>query len=87
MRINLKCALIALALAGTTFGFAGAADAQPRRSSNAAITVDFGGVLFGYRDGYMDRERRYHRWANDRDHRDYRSRYGRNYRDRYYNRR
>jgi hypothetical protein len=84
MRMNLKSAAVALTLAAATFGLAGTADAQPRRHSAPVVSVDFGGVLFGYRNGYMDRSHRYHRWNNDRDHRDYRSRYSRNYRDRNY---
>lgn len=43
--------------------------------AQVGITFDFGNVGYGYRDGYMDRERRYHRWQNAEQARLYRSRY------------
>ena len=39
------------------------------------IVFDMGNVGYGYRDGYVDRDRRYYRWRNGDDARNYRSRY------------
>jgi hypothetical protein len=40
-----------------------------------AVVFDFGGIGYGYRDGYVDRDRRYHRWQNAEQARYYRSQY------------
>jgi len=52
-----------------------------RDNSNGAVVVSFGDVSTGYRDGYWDRERRWHRWGNDGDYRNYRYQHGSNYHD------
>jgi hypothetical protein len=44
-------------------------------SAQVGITFDLGNVGYGYRDGYMARDRRYYRWRNAEDARQYRSRY------------
>ena len=52
-------------------------------SARSAVTVDFGNVGIGYRDGYYDRGHQYHRWArHDADA--YRVQYRQNYRDTYH---
>lgn len=43
--------------------------------AQVGVTFDFGNVGYGYRDGYMDRERRYHRWQNAEQARYYRNQY------------
>jgi hypothetical protein len=50
-------------------------------TARAGITMDFGNVAIGYRDGYRDRDHRYHRWAHRQDADAYRNRYHDNYRD------
>lgn len=40
-----------------------------------------GGVAYAYRDGYWDRMRRWHRWNDDREHRNYRALKAAKYRD------
>jgi hypothetical protein len=50
-------------------------------SARAAVTVDFGNVAVGYRDGYRDSNHQYHRWAHRQDAQRYRSQYSQNYRD------
>jgi hypothetical protein len=50
-------------------------------AARPAVTADFGNVAVGYRDGYRDRDHRYHRWAHRRDAEAYRSQYHDNYRD------
>jgi len=32
-------------------------------SAAVGVAIDFGNVTMGYRDGYYDRDHRYHRWA------------------------
>ena len=51
------------------------------RDGNAVIGVSFGDVSMGYRDGYWDNERRWHRWNGDNDYQTYRSEYPKTYRD------
>lgn len=46
-----------------------------RRSPNVDV------VAYAYRDGYWDRMRRWHRWNDDREHRNYRALRAANYRD------
>ena len=48
-----------------------------------AFSFDTGNVMFGYSDGYWDRDRRWHRWRNAREARMFREQY----RDRYWHRR
>lgn len=45
------------------------------------ISVGFGNVAFGYRDGYWDNAHRWHRWRNAREHRNYRRHYSGGYSD------
>ena len=49
--------------------------------ARTAVVLDFGSIGVGYRDGYLDQNRRYHRWANQRDAVTYRTKYHQNYRD------
>jgi hypothetical protein len=74
MKNTLKILLAASALAGA--GFVASAPA------NAAVGFSFrvGDVLFGYNDGYYDRNRVWHRWHNARERNWYRAHYGYRYR-------
>ncbi len=100
MRTFLKGTVIALALAGTalvTVGTASAAGIYLNSGSNrgydnyrdrsgAVISIGFGDVAFGYRDGYWDNNHRWHHWRNHRDHRSYRGQHSDNYHDWNHNR-
>ena len=44
-----------------------------------SFSFNTGDVAFAYSDGYWDHNRRWHRWANAREAREYRARYGHNY--------
>lgn len=85
MRMFVKGAAIALALAGTTLAAAGTASADNRDyrdyrdRNNSSITIGLGNVAFGYRDGYWDNGHRWHHWRNRHDYRSYRYRDGANY--------
>jgi hypothetical protein len=60
MRMPIKTALLALALAGGSFiaGHSALAD-------NVTVTVGpAGGIAFGYSDGYWDRAHAWHAWRN-----------------------
>jgi len=70
----LKSALLAACLAVPSIAITGPAVAR------AGVTIDFGNVGIGYRDGYYDRGHHYHRWAR-RDADSYRAKYHDNYRD------
>ena len=61
--------------------FAVAAPAVAR----TGVTIDFGNVGIGYRDGYYDHGHKYHRW-HQRDAAAYRYQYHDNYRDMRHNR-
>lgn len=75
MKFFIKSALLASAF--SLLPVAASVPAQAR----AAVVLDFGSIGVGYRDGYLDQNRQYHRWANQRDAVTYRSRYHQNYRD------
>ncbi len=90
MRIVLKIAAAGLMLAATALPIGGTAQAaatdRGRDRANIGVSLRFGDVAFGYRDGYWDNRHRWHRWRNSREHRDYRSQYGGNYRNGYHHR-
>ena len=85
MRTFLKGAAIALALAGTALVTVGTASASGvylgsgYHHSSSVISIGFGDVAFGYRDGYWDNNHRWHHWRHNRDYRSYRDRHGSNY--------
>jgi 5-formyltetrahydrofolate cyclo-ligase len=54
-------------------------------AARPGVTVDFGNVGIGYRDGYYDRGHQYHRWHRN-DAVAYRTQYHDHYRDMYHNR-
>ena len=51
--------------------------------ARTGVTIDFGNVGVGYRDGYYDRGHRYHSWHRS-DAVAYRTKYHDNYRDMYH---
>jgi hypothetical protein len=71
----LKSSLVALALAGTAFIGSNTAEAR------SAITIGFGNVAIGYRDGYVDNNHNYHRWQHRADYVSYRGQHGSQYHD------
>ena len=94
MHMFLKGAAIALALAGATFVTAGTSNAagisigmsDNGRHNGSSVTLSFGDVAYGYRDGYWDNGHRWHRWHNRHDRDNYRHQYGDNYRHGYHHR-
>lgn len=48
--------------------------------ARATVSVDFGNVAVGYRDGYRDQKQQYHAWAH-KDAETYRVQHKENYRD------
>lgn len=78
MKRRIEVALVALALAGAslTAGVPTAARADVR------VSIDPGSIAFGYSDGYWDRDRRWHGWANRSDADWYREHYREHYYDR-----
>ena len=90
MRMFLKGAAVALALAGTAFLTVGTSSAQGitfgssdygRHRGGSTISISFGDVAYGYRDGYWDSGHRWHHWRNNGDYRSYRGRRGNHYHD------
>jgi hypothetical protein len=100
MRTFLTSAAIVLALAGTSLAVSTPASAEGfslsvgsnhgrdhgRDRPGSIISLAFGDVAFGYRDGYWDNGHRWHRWNNDRDYQAYRQHKGNNYHDWNHNR-
>lgn len=80
-----KTAVIALALAGTALTSACMSDRDGRygrgHRESGAISLDFGNVAFGYRDGYWDNGHTWHRWGDDRHRDSYRNYRGNRYND------
>lgn len=74
MEITAKRILVAAALMAAAPLALPAVVASPAYAQ-VGITFDLGNVGYGYRDGYVDRDRRYYRWRNAEDARLYRSRY------------
>jgi len=74
MKITAKRILVAAALMAAAPLALPAVVASPAYAQ-VGITFDLGNVGYGYRDGYVDRDRRYYRWRNAEDARLYRSRY------------
>jgi hypothetical protein len=50
-------------------------------SARPAVSIDFGNIAVGYRDGYQDNHHQWHRWNHRSDSVAYRSHYQQNYRD------
>ena len=73
----MKAALVVAALGSAAALFSTPASAY----SDVSVQFNAGDVAFGYRDGYYDRDRRWHRWDNDDDYYYYRRHYGRYYHD------
>jgi hypothetical protein len=79
MKHALKALLIAGALGAGTLLAAPSASAQVRADVSVGVNIDLGHVSVGYRNGYYDHRRRWHRWRSDDEcryfRRQYRSRY------------
>ena len=75
MKFHIQATLIASAFLLVPLASALPAVARP------AVTVDFGNIAIGYRDGYRDQNHQYHRWAHPQDARTYRTQHAENYRD------
>jgi hypothetical protein len=95
MHVFFKGAAIVLALAGASFAIAGTANAagfavgvsdRGRDHASSGVSISFGDVAIGYRDGYWDNSHRWHKWRNNREHQDYRNQHGDNYRNGYHHR-
>ncbi len=80
----LRIAAIASALAGAALTTACIVDDGPHRYRNQAdvgVSVDFGHVAYGYRDGYWDNQRQWHRWRHQDEARRYRQAPNKTYHD------
>ena len=85
-----RTAVVALALVGTSLmsgcmsdrdGRYGRDDRYRGERVGGAISVDFGNVAFGYRDGYWDNAHTWHQWGDDRHRESYRNYRGNHYND------
>ena len=80
MKHALKAVLIAGALGVGALLSAPSASAHERGSS-VSVNVDLGNVSVGYRNGYYDHNRRWHRWRSDDERRHFRRAYRSRYSD------
>ena len=71
--------LLSSALLASSLILSSAAVSLPA-TARTGVTIDFGNVGIGYRDGYYDRGHQYHRWGRG-DAVSYRAKYHDNYRD------
>jgi hypothetical protein len=55
--------------------------AVPPALAGVGISVDFGDVAIGYRDGYYDSGHHWHHWRHAHDYRDYGRAHPENYHD------
>jgi len=76
--------LLSSALLASSLILSSAAVSFPA-AARSGVTIDFGNVGIGYRDGYYDNGHKYHRWGRN-DARSYRTKYHDNYRDMAHNR-
>jgi hypothetical protein len=81
MKHALKALLIAGALGTAALAAPDTAGAQ---SASVSVRVDVGDVSVGYRNGYYDHNRRWHRWRSSRHHAYYRRHHRAHYHDYYY---
>jgi len=58
-----------------------ATPADARSTGGITFSITLGNAVFGYTDGYYDRNRRWHRWRNAQERRWYQA----NHRDSFYN--
>ena len=77
----LKSTLMALALAGTALVTTNTANAQNYNRDRPSVTVGFGNVGIGYRDGYMGNDHSWHRWEHRNDYVSYRNQHRGQYHD------
>ena len=77
-----KLILATVAAATLAIGAVGTSAPAVARD-NFAFSFDTGNVMFGYSDGYWDRDRNWHRWRNAREARMFREQN----RERYWHRR
>ena len=54
---------------------------QGRGRGNSVLSILFGNIAYGYRDGYWDHRHAWHSWNNGDDSRRYRNQNGQNFRD------
>ncbi len=85
MTMFVKGAAIALALAGTVLTSGCMMHEHSRYHDTdrdyGGVSLEFGSVVFGYSDGYWDRDHHWHHWANDNERQSYRNYQGNHYND------
>ena len=74
----MKKLIMAAALFGA-FATVSVGTALPAAADGFSFSFDTGDVAFAYSDGYWDRNRRWHKWRNAREAREYRNQYAHNY--------
>lgn len=78
MRRTITFAIAALALAAAPL-----ATIAPAAAADATVSVNSGGIAFGYSDGYWDRDHQWHQWRDRDEAREWRE----HNKDHYYDRR
>ena len=77
----LEFTLLALSAPATALVTTHAANAQNYNRNRPSVTVDFGNVGIGYRNGYMGNDHNWHRWEHRNDYVSYRRNHRHQYHD------
>lgn len=72
--------IIQVALVSGVLGLGAFAVAMPA-VAQVGLTLNFGDVAIGYRDGYWDSHHQWHKWRHDDDYRNYSRAHPDRYRD------
>ena len=77
----MKKVLIAIALVGSMTGASMVASTAPALADGFNFSFNTGNVAMGFSDGYYDNNRKWHKWHNKREAREYRTRFSDRYRE------
>ena len=76
----MKKIIVAMAVVGSLAG-ASLATSAPAFADGFNFSFNTGNVAMGFNDGYYDNHRRWHKWHNKREAREWRARFSDRYRD------
>lgn len=78
----MKKLTLAALIIGTALGTGVCATMPAQARDSFVFSLDTGNVAFAYSDGYYDHNRRWHKWRDHREAREFRARYSDRYNER-----